>query len=113
MAALKNEPIIMLGDCREKLKHLADNSIDLIVTSPPYADSRKNSYGGIHPDQYVRVNSFLYLRKGNFMNKLDLGEIFQFVRDYLKLCGQEFWEFISGNINLYVEIVEPLGRMEK
>jgi DNA modification methylase len=53
MAALNNEPIIMLGDCREKLKHLADNSIDLIVTSPPYADSRKNSYGGVHPDQYV------------------------------------------------------------
>lgn len=29
--------------------------------------------------------------------------------DYLKLCGQEFWEFISGNENLYVDIVEPLG----
>ncbi|MBI1793197.1 MAG: cytosolic protein [Chloroflexi bacterium] len=29
--------------------------------------------------------------------------------DYLKLCGQEFWEFISGNDRLFVDIVEPLG----
>lgn len=29
--------------------------------------------------------------------------------DYLKLCGQRFWEFISGNENLYIEIIEPLG----
>lgn len=29
--------------------------------------------------------------------------------DYLKYCGQDFWEFISGNINLYKEIIEPLG----
>jgi DNA modification methylase len=44
---------LMLGDCREKLKDLADNSIDLIFTSPPYADSRANTYGGIRPDKYV------------------------------------------------------------
>jgi len=43
----------LLGDCREVLKTLPDNSIDLIVTSPPYADQRKNTYGGIHPDDYV------------------------------------------------------------
>ena len=30
--------------------------------------------------------------------------------DYLKLCGQEFWEFISGDSNLYTAIIEPLGR---
>lgn len=29
--------------------------------------------------------------------------------DYFKYCGQEFWTFISGNENLYIEIVEPLG----
>jgi hypothetical protein len=29
--------------------------------------------------------------------------------DYLKLCGQDFWMLISGNENLYVEIIEPLG----
>ena len=29
--------------------------------------------------------------------------------EYLKLCGQRFWEFISCEENLYTEIIEPLG----
>ena len=33
--------------------------------------------------------------------------------DYLKLCGQKFWEFISGDDNLYTDIVEPLGHQAK
>ncbi len=44
---------IILGDSLQKLQKLEDNSVDLIVTSPPYADARKNTYGGIHPDRYV------------------------------------------------------------
>ncbi|HRO41553.1 MAG TPA: site-specific DNA-methyltransferase [Flavipsychrobacter sp.] len=44
---------LYLGDCREELIKLPDNSIDLIITSPPYADQRKETYGGIHPDKYV------------------------------------------------------------
>lgn len=42
-----------LGDSREQLKRLPEDSVDLIVTSPPYADQRKNTYGGIHPRDYV------------------------------------------------------------
>jgi len=44
---------IIQGDCKEELKYIQDNYIDLIVTSPPYADQRKGTYGGIHPDKYV------------------------------------------------------------
>ena len=33
--------------------------------------------------------------------------------DYLKLCGQKFWEFISGDNNLYTDIIEPLGHQAK
>jgi site-specific DNA-methyltransferase (adenine-specific) len=44
---------ILLGDCADVLKGLPDNSVDLIFTSPPYADQRKDTYGGIHPDKYV------------------------------------------------------------
>ncbi len=47
------EARLILGDCATELKQLADESIDLIFTSPPYADSRVNTYGGIKPDQYV------------------------------------------------------------
>jgi site-specific DNA-methyltransferase (adenine-specific)/site-specific DNA-methyltransferase (cytosine-N4-specific) len=43
---------VLLGDCKEELKKLPDNSVDLIITSPPYADQRKNIYGGIHPYKY-------------------------------------------------------------
>lgn len=33
--------------------------------------------------------------------------------DYFKFCGQTFWEFISGNKELYTEIIEPLGHKAK
>ncbi|HEY9160426.1 MAG TPA: PmeII family type II restriction endonuclease [Desulfomonilia bacterium] len=33
--------------------------------------------------------------------------------DYYKLCGQRFWEFISGNEFLYTDIIEPLGHKAK
>jgi site-specific DNA-methyltransferase (adenine-specific) len=41
------------GDSLDILKTIEDNSINLIVTSPPYSDQRKSTYGGIHPDNYV------------------------------------------------------------
>jgi site-specific DNA-methyltransferase (adenine-specific) len=45
---------LFLGDSKEKLQLLEENSVDLIVTSPPYADQRKDTYGGIHHDKYVK-----------------------------------------------------------
>jgi hypothetical protein len=33
--------------------------------------------------------------------------------DYYKYCGQEFWKLISGNENLYTDIIEPLGHKSK
>ena len=33
--------------------------------------------------------------------------------DYFKYCGQRFWEFISGNEELYIQIIEPLGTKAK
>lgn len=44
---------IFCGDCEKILKDFPTNSIDFIITSPPYSDSRKNTYGGIHPAKYV------------------------------------------------------------
>lgn len=44
---------LMLGDCRRELADVATDSVDLIVTSPPYADRRAKTYGGIKPDEYV------------------------------------------------------------
>jgi site-specific DNA-methyltransferase (adenine-specific) len=44
---------LYLGDCTQVLKTLPNDSADLIFTSPPYADQRKQTYGGFHPDDYV------------------------------------------------------------
>jgi len=45
----------------------------------------------------VAVNGCCYGRN----NKNDRG-------DYFKYCGQEFWEFISGDKELYTKIIKPL-----
>lgn len=45
---------IYLGDCADKLNLINDNSVDLIITSPPYSDQRKNSYGGVPSKKYVQ-----------------------------------------------------------
>lgn len=44
---------LLHGDAATELKGLPDNSVDLVVTSPPYADQRKQTYGGVSPDEYV------------------------------------------------------------
>jgi DNA modification methylase len=49
------------NDCRVILPTLSENSIDLVVTSPPYADQRNDSYGGIKADDYV--NWFMPISK--------------------------------------------------
>ena len=47
----------------------------------------------------VAINGCCYGKEG----QTDKGE-------YLKLCGQDFWEIISGNPQLYTDIIEPIGR---
>lgn len=47
---------IYSGNCVEVLKDLSkfpEKSVNLIITSPPYAEKRKQTYGGIHPNKYV------------------------------------------------------------
>jgi len=40
------------GDCLELMKEIPTGSIDLIMTSPPYGDRRKSTYGGVKPEKY-------------------------------------------------------------
>ena len=42
-----------LGDSLQLLKHLPDKSINLILTSPPFALTRKKEYGNKDADEYV------------------------------------------------------------
>jgi len=40
-------------DCLKLLKKIPNESIDLIITSPPYADNRKKTYGGVPAGKYI------------------------------------------------------------
>ncbi len=52
--AESDSQVALHGDCLNVMaESLEADSVNLIVTSPPYADQRKNTYGGIHPDSYV------------------------------------------------------------
>ncbi len=44
---------IYYGNALRVLKLFPSNSIDLIVTSPPYSNKRMGSYGGVKPEEYV------------------------------------------------------------
>ena len=79
---IKGVNVIICGDCEEVLKKYDDNCVDLIFTSPPYADKRKNTYGGIHPDDYVdwfinRAKEFLRVLKptGTFVLNVKEGAV--------------------------------------
>tara|TARA_B110000438_G_scaffold294670_1_gene336440 strand:- start:62 stop:1009 length:948 start_codon:yes stop_codon:yes gene_type:complete len=41
-------------DCLKFLKKLGSQTVDLIITSPPYADKRKKTYEGISENDYVK-----------------------------------------------------------
>src|SRR5271170_5661049 len=55
-AAAASSPVkteIKNGDCLDVLADYPDNTFDLIMTSPPYADKRKDTYGGVVAEKYV------------------------------------------------------------
>ena len=39
-------PLLLLGDCADKMRDLAPNSVDAIVTDPPYALVGSSGSGG-------------------------------------------------------------------
>jgi site-specific DNA-methyltransferase (adenine-specific) len=107
---------IILGDCRGKLRDIPDNSIQLVFTSPPYADQRKKTYGGIHPDHYVEwflpISQEL-LRvlnpRGTFIlnikERVVNGERHTYVLDLIKALRAQGWlwteEFVWHKKNSY------------
>ncbi|PIV28544.1 MAG: site-specific DNA-methyltransferase [Anaerolineae bacterium CG03_land_8_20_14_0_80_58_20] len=107
---------IIQGDCEEVLKTLPDNSIDLIFTSPPYADQRAKTYGGIKPDQYVdwfipKAAQFLRVLKPtgtfvlNIKERVVEGERHTYVIDLILRMREQGWlwteEFVWHKKNSY------------
>lgn len=110
------EAKVINGDCLTELKRLADDSINLIITSPPYADSRHRTYGGIKPEDYVAwflpVSAELYrvLRPDgtfilNIKERVVDGERHTYVIELILAMRQQGWlwteEFIWHKKNCY------------
>lgn len=104
------------GDCLEVLKDFPNNTFDLIITSPPYADRRKHTYGGVPPEKYVewflpRSEQFLRVLKptGSFVlnikEKVEDGERHTFVIELILALRRQGWlwteEFIWHKKNCY------------
>jgi len=104
------------GDCVNVLSDYPDNTFDLIVTSPPYADKRKNTYGGVAPEKYVewflpRSKEFLRVLKPtgtfilNIKEKAENGERHTFVLELILGLRKQGWlwteEFIWHKKNCY------------
>lgn len=90
------------GDCLDVLADFDDESFDLVVTSPPYADRRAHAYGGVKPDQYVnwflpRAAEFhrVLKRTGSFVlnikEKADAGERHTFVLELILALRKNGW----------------------
>ena len=45
--------MILIGDNLDIMRTLPSGCVNLVMTSPPYADARKHTYGGVKPDEYV------------------------------------------------------------
>jgi DNA modification methylase len=114
MKRFENQYVI--GDCEKVLKDIPGDSIDLIVTSPPYADSRKSTYGGVHPDKYVawflpKSKEFLRVLKPtgtfilNIKERVENGERHTYVLDLIKELRKQGWiwteEFIWHKKNTH------------
>lgn len=107
---------VILGDSKEILKTVDDNSIDLIITSPPYADRRIYTYGGIKPENYVEwflpiSEQLLRVLKldGTFIlnikEKAENGERHTYVLELILAMRKQGWlwteEFIWHKKNCY------------
>lgn len=107
---------LLLGDSKEVLKTLDDNSIDLIFTSPPYADRRIHTYGGIKPENYVEwflpiSEQLLRVLKPtgtfilNIKEKAENGERHTYVLELILALRKQGWlwteEFIWHKKNCY------------
>lgn len=104
------------GDCLERLPECEEDSFDLIVTSPPYADSRSKTYGGIKPNDYVewflpRSEQFLRVLKPdgtfilNIKEKVVAGERHTYVIELILEMRKQGWlwteEFIWHKRNCF------------
>ena len=50
---LSDKHTLLTGDSLQRLGELPNSTFNLVITSPPYADQRAHTYGGVKVDEYV------------------------------------------------------------
>jgi len=53
---------IICGNCYDSIEKIPDDSVNLVFTSPPYAEQRKNLYAGIKEEEYPKWFSSFMLK---------------------------------------------------
>ena len=107
---------ILQGDCLHALADTPDDTFDLVFTSPPYADRRAKTYGGVKPEKYVewfvpRAAEFLRVLKPtgtfvlNIKEKVEKGQRHTYVLELILALKQQGWlwteEFIWHKRNCH------------
>ena len=72
---------VVCGDSREVLKAYC-GQVDLVVTSPPYADARRSHYDSVHPDDFAA---------------------------WFMTFHESFWEALKTPVSLVINIKDKVG----
>lgn len=93
---------ILEGDCLQLLKTLPSKSVDLFITSPPYADQRKNAYGSVPENLYIEWFSAIAVEIKRVMKPT--GSFFINIKPHSKKGQRSLYVF-----KLVIHLTEVLG----
>ena len=96
----------IIGDSLELMKELPDNSINLVITSPPFALSRPKEYGNKNQEEYIdwilkftkevkRVitldGSFVIDLGGAYQKGIPIRSLYNY-RLLIRMCDEQGWK---------------------
>ena len=96
----------IVGDSLELMKQIPDNSVNLVITSPPFALQRQKEYGNKDQDEYIdwildftqevhRIikedSSFVIDLGGAYQRGIPIRSLYNF-RLLLRMCDEQGWK---------------------
>ena len=102
---INNEIVILNGDCMIELNKLEDNSIDCVITDPPYfIDKLDNKWSSNKVNDDVKNSHITHLPKGMKFDKLQTQTLYEYYLELSKLLfkkmkpGAYFLSFSSPRL---------------
>jgi site-specific DNA-methyltransferase (adenine-specific) len=102
---INNEIVILNGDCMIELNKLEDNSIDCVITDPPYfIDKLDNKWSSNKVNEDVKNSHITHLPKGMKFDKLQTQTLYEYYLELSKLLfkkmkpGAYFLSFSSPRL---------------